>query len=159
MSDIMCLGEFSQHEEVIQTRISQTATLFKRLYAPIYICFETKRLLKDARRFFYNKEYQKVVDETSISAMKDIGTTFSMIVGRQDIIVSQLLKINRPLAKPFIKPAIKNVRLARAIFIDKIQDFSLATNTKFLEATEKIFDGALNHELDFDKVPRLGSFV
>lgn len=159
MNDIICLGDFSEHEEIIHNRINEAAPLLKRILMPISVCHETRELLKEVREWFFNKNYQQLANQMLIEDMREIIPTLVRLIKRQDAIIAKLEQIRYASAKPFVRIAIKNLKSTNHIFEDKIQDFALAANTEFIEAAEKILDGALNHNLDIDRVPKLGSFV
>jgi hypothetical protein len=159
MNDIMCLGNFFEHEEIIHARVSETTSFSERMFASIYVCREIKKQLKDVRRLFSGGNYQKIVDKMSIEDMKELIPTLKTFINRQDKVVTKLEEINKSLAKPFVKSAIKNIKIINDILEDKIQDFTLAADSEFIGAVEKILDGAANHNLDINRVPNLGSFV
>ena len=159
MNGIVCLDELSEQEEIIDNRISKAASFYQRISTAIFVCRESRKLLKDTRRWFFNEEYQQLAEKTSLEEMRELIPNLRKLIDRQNNIVLNLHQIRNFIVKLFVNISIKNIQTTSNIMEDKIQDYVLATDNKFLDAAEKILDGANNHHLDINKVTRIESFV
>lgn len=160
MNNVICLGELSQKEELLEKKINLASNPIKFLFTAIICSYVVKGNFKKLKKGFESKEYISSIAATSEDDMRKILEQLKYLGKSNSKWEKKLLSINSKFyLKPFLKVCTKTLHKENEFISEKIDDYKLALNNDFFSAAEKIIDGVNSSRLDVSKVKNIGTIV
>lgn len=159
MSISLCLDELHQKEDSVANKIPSVPSLKTDIFFGASIFLDLKYILGMLKKIFESNRYDLLIQSMSKIEMKELLDDLKGLAHRTENIQDALSRKIKFYYQPLMKNSIKTAIDINDMILEKIEDFELSLNPKFVNSMEKILESIEESDFDISKVQKIDSFL
>jgi len=159
MSISVCLDDLSHKEDLVENKILSLHGVIKTFFLGIVVFILLKYGSIKLRKAFNSTDYYNYIAGLSEEEMKQLLNKLKELSQKTRRIQESLSRIIQFYYQPLFKSSLKTIIDLNNLIDEKIEDFELVLNTKFINSAKKILLGIKNSDFDVSKIEKVETFL